>query len=109
MKAFDESPGPVPVEQLLARNGGALGRPAVPLHPLPGSILNVVHAVRCGERELIVKYGAAEGIEREATVLSTLRQTTVPVPHAVLVPADPAFPHDLLLLDVLPGRAAEAG
>jgi len=83
-----------------------LGRPAILTQPLSGSILNVVYAVRCGERELIAKSGASEGIRREAAVLGMLRQTEVPVPPAVLLPANPTFPNDLLLLDLLPGHAA---
>ncbi|MBA2813627.1 aminoglycoside phosphotransferase family protein [Streptomyces sp. KM273126] len=106
MNTPDELPDTGPI-QLLARVGEALGSPAVLVRPLSGSIVNVVHAVRCGERELIVKFGAAEGIRREAAVLTLLRQTEVPIPHAVLLPANPTFPNDLLLIDVLPGHAAE--
>ncbi|MFF5176153.1 phosphotransferase family protein [Micromonospora sp. NPDC000089] len=94
-------------EQLLARIEEVTGCPALLIRPLSGSILNVVHLVRCGERELVAKMGAAEGIRREAAVLTMLRPTGVPVPHAALLPADPSFPSDLLLVDVLPGHAAE--
>jgi aminoglycoside phosphotransferase (APT) family kinase protein len=84
-----------------------LERPVILTSPLAGSILNVVYAVRCGERELIAKSGASAGIRREAAVLTMLRQTEVPVPHAVLLPANQTFPSDLLLLDTLPGQAAK--
>lgn len=107
LTALDESPDTELNNRLLARIEQEIGCPAVLMHPLSGSILNVVHAVRCGERELIAKFGASEGIRREAAVLTMLRQTEVPVASAVLLPADPTFPHDLLLLDVLPGHAAE--
>lgn len=107
MIAFDRFPGAELSEQLLARIGEVMGCPAVLTRRLSGSIVNVVYAVRCGERELVAKFGASEGIKREAVILTTLRQTEVPLPDAVLLPADPTFPNDLLLLDVLPGQAAE--
>ncbi|MGK3111267.1 phosphotransferase family protein [Streptomyces sp. WAC05858] len=107
MTAFDKPTDPDPSEQMCARIEEVLEQSAVPIRPLSGSIVNVVHTVRCGERELIAKSGAGEGIRREAAVLTMLRETKVPVPHAVLLPANPTFPNDLLLLEVLPGYAAE--
>jgi aminoglycoside phosphotransferase (APT) family kinase protein len=103
----DKSPDTESGAQLLARIQEELGCPAILTDSLSGSILNVVYAVRCGERELIAKSGASTGIRREAAVLAMLRETEVAVPHAVLLPANPTFPNDLLLLDVLPGRAAK--
>ncbi|OKI44714.1 phosphotransferase family protein [Micromonospora sp. CB01531] len=96
-------------QSIPARVGEALGCSAGSMRRLAGSIVNLVHAIRCGERQVIVKLGAADGIRREAAVLTMLRQTAVPVPHAVLVAADAVFPHDMLLLDVLPGQHAEPG
>lgn len=107
MIASDIFPGAETSGRLLARIGEVLDRPAVLTHRLSGSIVNVVWAVRCGKRELIAKLGAPEGIRREAAVLTMLRRTEVPVPQAVLVAANSTFPHDLLLLDVLPGHPAE--
>ncbi|MEE4488979.1 phosphotransferase family protein [Streptomyces sp. BE230] len=77
--------------------------------PLKGSILNDIHAVRCGQRWFIAKCGPSDAIKREAAVLNLLRQTNVPVPDSVLLPATPAFPNDLLLLNRLPGHAADPG
>lgn len=95
-------------EQLLGRIRQELGCPASVADRLPGSILNTVYAVRCAGRELIAKSGAGKDIRREAAVLAMLREAEVAVPHAVLLPANTTFPNDLLLLDVLPGRAAES-
>ncbi|NUP46337.1 MAG: aminoglycoside phosphotransferase family protein [Catenulispora sp.] len=110
MTATDTSPAADADGRLLARITEQTGQPAVLAGQLSGSILNIVHAVRCDGRDLIAKYGvadgASDGIRREATVLALLADTEVPVAHAVLLPAAPEFPHDLLLLDLLPGQPA---
>lgn len=105
----DKSPDTEHGDRLLARIEEELGGPAILTDRLSGAVLNIVYAVRCGEHELIAKSGASEGIRREAAVLAMLRETEVAVPRAVLLPANPTFPDDLLLLDVLPGRAAKRG
>ncbi|MFJ6197014.1 phosphotransferase family protein [Micromonospora sp. NPDC092111] len=113
--AAERSPAGLDLDRL----GGWLAghRPELADGPLRATLIaggksNLTYLLRCGERELVLRrpplghvLATAHDMAREHRVISALAPTAVPVPHVVLLCADPAvIGAPFYLMERVPGE-----